>query len=150
MTTGCTKTYIDSLITSKERTVLAGWYFASRCNIDTSKKQYGIEDIEKERVGKEDFQAMQKSLDNDYPGTYYLIVYINKDRIYNTVYDGSKFDKNNYDNRIIIRIICKLDDNKKPVDYFGFFGEEEKLTKVLNTRKDNKRIKYEKSDKYKV
>lgn len=107
----------DKMVTSISDTVIAGRYFASRCAAESSKRSYGIED----------FESMQQSLDQDYPYTYYLMVYRNDGKnIYRPVYRGSQ------KNPRVIRIICVHDISLDKFDYFGFCGDNLELKKVLN------------------
>lgn len=49
--------------------ILAGRYFASLCEVDANREQFGFDD------GFEDARAMQAGLDRKYPSKYNLLVY---------------------------------------------------------------------------
>lgn len=108
--------YFENIVASKQLTVLSGRYLASRCKVDPKRKQFGIEV----------FGAIQESLDEDYPGRYYLIAYSVNGSDYGVAYDGNRH------NKAAIRIVCIKNFNKKPWDYFGFLGSESKLLGILS------------------
>lgn len=124
-----TSSYTDTIMTSISRTVKAGRYLASRCQVLEKNIDVNLNVINtffwKERLEK-NFQCMQKSLDDDYPQTYQLVVYFKEmNGIYKTIFNGTR------DNDIPIRIIC-IKISEMYLDFFGFLGDENELADVLN------------------
>lgn len=122
MTTKLGAKHAQKMIESKRLTVLAGRYLAARSQVDIQKSSYGLED----------FSLIQASFDNDYPNMYYLVAYQEGHVFYETVFNGTKSNKQ------MITVVCLnksvLNSNDSyHTDYFGFLGTKDELDKnVLN------------------
>lgn len=102
----------DKSITSEKNSLIAGRYFASRCQANVNQISYGLYDMD----------AMQRSLDSDYPKKYNLVAYKNRSYgKYIRMFEG------NEDNPHNIFVICYCNYETLEHKYFGYFGNESEI-----------------------
>lgn len=110
----------EKMRTSKRDTIVAGRYFASRSKADTSKASFGIEDID----------AMQQSMDEDYPNTYHLFVYkVENDKTYRQLFNGNQ----QATKRVPITLVCVSNPSTNSIDYFGYVSNHGNLQTLLDS-----------------